>query len=132
MKDKIIDNAITLFSEKGYDGTTLDDIAKSVNIKKRAYITILTRKSIYEQSVKCCFDYLNNIIMMNQNKSNYSIDALYQFLFEFIFDIEERYIRMYVQLSNTPEEFSGNIYGQIQDLNQSLSKEIANSMMNQR
>ena len=32
---------------------------------------------------------------------------------------------MYVQLSNTPEEFSGNIYGQIQDLNQSLSKEIA-------
>ncbi|HCZ3156722.1 TPA: TetR family transcriptional regulator, partial [Staphylococcus aureus] len=23
MKDKIIDNAITLFSEKGYDGTTL-------------------------------------------------------------------------------------------------------------
>ncbi|MBH4885370.1 TetR family transcriptional regulator, partial [Staphylococcus aureus] len=22
MKDKIIDNAITLFSEKGYDGTT--------------------------------------------------------------------------------------------------------------
>ncbi|HDJ1505822.1 TetR family transcriptional regulator, partial [Staphylococcus aureus] len=28
MKDKIIDNAITLFSEKGYDGTTLDDIAK--------------------------------------------------------------------------------------------------------
>ncbi|HDJ3847654.1 TetR family transcriptional regulator, partial [Staphylococcus aureus] len=24
MKDKIIDNAITLFSEKGYDGTTLD------------------------------------------------------------------------------------------------------------
>ncbi|WP_218087372.1 TetR/AcrR family transcriptional regulator, partial [Staphylococcus epidermidis] len=34
MKDKIIDNAITLFSEKGYDGTTLDDISKSVNIKK--------------------------------------------------------------------------------------------------
>ncbi|HBM1943851.1 TPA: helix-turn-helix transcriptional regulator, partial [Escherichia coli] len=34
MKNKIIDNAITLFSEKGYYGTTLDDIAKSVNIKK--------------------------------------------------------------------------------------------------
>ncbi|HDH1562818.1 ica operon transcriptional regulator IcaR, partial [Staphylococcus aureus] len=126
MKDKIIDNAITLFSEKGYDGTTLDDIAKSVNIKKASlYYHFDSKKSIYEQSVKCCFDYLNNIIMMNQNKSNYSIDALYQFLFEFIFDIEERYIRMYVQLSNTPEEFSGNIYGQIQDLNQSLSKEIA-------
>ncbi|HCT8994597.1 TPA: ica operon transcriptional regulator IcaR [Staphylococcus aureus] len=126
MKDKIIDNAITLFSEKGYDGTTLDDIAKSVNIEKASlYYHFDSKKSIYEQSVKCCFDYLNNIIMMNQNKSNYSIDALYQFLFEFIFDIEERYIRMYVQLSNTPEEFSGNIYGQIQDLNQSLSKEIA-------
>ncbi|HCZ2724145.1 TetR family transcriptional regulator, partial [Pseudomonas aeruginosa] len=86
MKDKIIDNAITLFSEKGYDGTTLDDIAKSVNIKKASlYYHFDSKKSIYEQSVKCCFDYLNNIIMMNQNKSNYSIDALYQFLFEFIF-----------------------------------------------
>ena len=30
------------------------------------------------------------------------------------------------------EEFSGNIYGQIQDLNQSLSKEIAKFMMNQK
>ncbi len=78
----------------------------------------MTRKSIYEQSVKCCFDYLNNIIMMNQNKSNYSIDALYQFLFEFISPSKERYIRNAMfNLSNTPEEFSGNIYGQIQDLN---------------
>ncbi|CAC7275261.1 Biofilm operon icaABCD HTH-type negative transcriptional regulator IcaR [Staphylococcus aureus] len=51
MKDKIIDNAITLFSEKGYDGTTLDDIAKSVNIKKRAYITILTRKKVFTNKV---------------------------------------------------------------------------------
>ncbi|BCN95153.1 ica operon HTH-type negative transcriptional regulator [Staphylococcus aureus] len=51
MKDKIIDNAITLFSEKGYDGTTLDDIAKSVNIKKRVYTTILTRKKVFTNKV---------------------------------------------------------------------------------
>ncbi|HCD3518211.1 TPA: ica operon transcriptional regulator IcaR, partial [Staphylococcus aureus] len=48
MKDKIIDNAITLFSEKGYDGTTLDDIAKSVNIKKASlYYHFDSKKSIY-------------------------------------------------------------------------------------
>ncbi|VDZ13399.1 Biofilm operon icaABCD HTH-type negative transcriptional regulator IcaR [Staphylococcus aureus] len=47
MKDKIIDNAITLFSEKGYDGTTLDDIAKSVNIKKASlYYHFDSKKSI--------------------------------------------------------------------------------------
>lgn len=91
MKDKIIDNAITLFSEKGIM-IILDDIAKSVNIKKASlYYHFDSKKSIYEQSVKCCFDYLNNIIMMNQNKSNYSIDALYQFLFEFIFILKKVY-----------------------------------------
>ncbi|MBO1199029.1 TetR family transcriptional regulator [Staphylococcus simiae] len=126
MKDKIIDNAITLFSEKGYDGTTLDDIAKSVNIRKASvYYHFGSKKDIYERSVECCFDYLANTILINQNKSNYSIDALYQFLFEFIFDVEERYIRMYVQLSNTPEEFSEDIYNQIQSLNSKLSDEVS-------
>ncbi|MBW3852258.1 helix-turn-helix transcriptional regulator [Staphylococcus aureus] len=51
MKDKIIDNAITLFSEKGYDGTTLDDIAKSVNIKKASLYYHLTRKKVFTNKV---------------------------------------------------------------------------------
>ncbi|CAM2959042.1 Biofilm operon icaABCD HTH-type negative transcriptional regulator IcaR [Staphylococcus aureus] len=51
MKDKIIDNAITLFSEKGYDGTTLDDIAKSVNIKKASLYYHFDSKKVFTNKV---------------------------------------------------------------------------------
>ncbi len=92
MKDKITDNAI-VYLEKGYDGTTLDDIAKSVNIKKASlYYHFDSKKSIYEQSVKCCFDYLNNIIMMNQNGTIQLMLYINSYLS--LFQHEERYIRM--------------------------------------
>ena len=95
MKNKIIDNAITLFSEKGYYGTTLDDIAKSVNIKKASlYYHYSNKEEIYRKSVENCFNYFKTFILENNSDSNYSIDGLYQFLFEFIFDIDERYIRL--------------------------------------
>lgn len=49
MKDKIIDNVIILFLEKGYDGIIFDDIVKSVNIKKVSlYYYFDLKKSIYE------------------------------------------------------------------------------------
>ena len=32
-KDKILEAALTLFSENGYDGTSVEEIAKSVGIK---------------------------------------------------------------------------------------------------
>ena len=86
MKNKIIDNAITLFSEKGYYGTTLDDIAKSVNIKKASlYYHYDNKEEIYRKSVENCFNYFKTFILESNNDSNYSIDGLYQFLFEFIF-----------------------------------------------
>ena len=80
MKNKIIDNAITLFSEKGYYGTTLDDIAKSVNIKKASlYYHYDNKEEIYRKSVENCFNYFKTFILESNNDSNYSIDGLYQF-----------------------------------------------------
>lgn len=90
LKDKIIDNAITLFSEKGYDGTTLDDISKSVNIKKASlYYHYDNKEEIYRKSVENCFNYFIDFLLRNHD-DNYSIDGLYQFLFKFIFDVDER------------------------------------------
>ena len=63
MKNKIIDNAITLFSEKGYYGTTLDDIAKSVNIKKQVYIIITAIKKRFIVKVENCFNYFKTFIL---------------------------------------------------------------------
>ena len=125
LKDKIIDNAITLFSEKGYYGTTLDDIAKSVNIKKASlYYHYDNKEEIYRKSVENCFNYFKTFILESNNDSNYSIDGLYQFLFEFIFDIDERYIRLYVQLSSAPEELSSEIHNHLFGVNEVLDSEI--------
>lgn len=125
MKNKIIDNAITLFSEKGYYGTTLDDIAKSVNIKKASlYYHYNNKEEIYRRSVENCLNYFKTFILENNNNSNYSIDELYQFLFEFIFDIDERYIRLYVQLSSAPEELSSEIQDYLKEVNDVLDSEI--------
>ena len=38
VKEQIIENAISLFSENGYEGTTLNQIARSVDIKLMIYI----------------------------------------------------------------------------------------------
>ena len=125
LKNKIIDNAITLFSEKGYYGTTLDDIAKSVNIKKASlYYHYDNKEEIYRKSVENCFNYFKTFILESNNDSNYSIDGLYQFLFEFIFDIDERYIRLYVQLSSAPEELSSEIHNHLLGVNEVLDSEI--------
>ena len=124
LKDKIIDNAITLFSEKGYDGTTLDDISRSVNIKKASlYYHYTNKEEIYRKSVENCFNYFLTFILKNRD-DNYSIDGLYQFLFKFIFDVDERYIKLYVQLSNAPEALSSEINDYLKEVNETINSEI--------
>ena len=124
MKNKIIDNAITLFSEKGITVLHLM-ISKSVNIKKASlYYHYDNKEEIYRKSVENCFNYFKTFILESNNDSNYSIDGLYQFLFEFIFDIDERYIRLYVQLSSAPEELSSEIHNHLLGVNEVLDSEI--------
>lgn len=124
LKDKIIDNAITLFSEKGYDGTTLDDISKSVNIKKASlYYHYDNKEEIYRKSVENCFNYFIDFLLRNHD-DNYSIDGLYQFLFKFIFDVDERYIKLYVQLSSAPEALNSEIKHHLQEINTTLHDEL--------
>lgn len=63
LKDKIIDNAITLFSEKGYDGTTLDDISRSVTIITQLMDFISFYLSLYSTSMKGISNYMFNYPM---------------------------------------------------------------------
>ena len=55
---------------------------------------------------------------------NYSIDGLYQFLFKFIFDVDERYIKLYVQLSSAPEALNSEIKHHLQEINTTLHDEL--------
>ena len=49
--EKLIQISIKTFSEKGYHGTSLNDLAIELGIKKPVYITILLVKMIYMKSV---------------------------------------------------------------------------------
>lgn len=125
MKDKIIDNAITLFAKKGYYGTTLGDIANQVNLKKASlYHHFRSKDEIFTESAYECINYLRDFIVNNMRENTYSNSALYQFLFKFIFDVEDRYIRLYVQLAFIPQQFSEEIYNKIQSIHKIVDDEI--------
>lgn len=46
-KKLIKEVALTLFAEKGYDGTALSEIAKAVGIKTPCYMRILHQKRLF-------------------------------------------------------------------------------------
>ncbi|AVQ34672.1 TetR family transcriptional regulator [Staphylococcus kloosii] len=125
MKNKIIDHSITLFAKKGYYGTTLGDIANQVNLKKASlYHHFKSKDQIFTESAHKCINYLHDFIVNNMRQNTYSNSALYQFLFKFIFDVDDRYIRMYVQLAFIPQQFSDEIYNKIKSIHKIIDEEI--------
>ena len=69
------------------------------------------------------FQLLYRFLLRNHD-DNYSIDGLYQFLFKFIFDVDERYIKLYVQLSSAPEALNSEIKHHLQEINTTLHDEL--------
>lgn len=62
-KRKIVENAISLFSENGYEGTTLNQIANSVDIKKASlYYHYASKEEIYRSCVNACINYFTTFI----------------------------------------------------------------------
>lgn len=127
LKNKIIDNAITLFSEHGYEGTTLNEIAQSVNIKKASlYYHFNGKEDIYRSTVENCIEYLSNFITEAHKDRDYSLENLYQFLYDFIFNVDEKYVRLYVQLAFTPRDLGNEFLKPISEIHQVLDNEILN------
>ncbi|MEP9852956.1 TetR family transcriptional regulator [Staphylococcus aureus] len=126
-KDDIIDNAITLFSEHGYEGTTLNEIAKSVNIKKASlYYHFSGKDDIYRSTVEICTKYFIDFIKDAHSEYDYSMESLHQFLYNFIFNVDERFIRLYVQLPYAPRLFNNEFYDNIKSVHEILDNEILN------
>lgn len=106
VKEQIIENAISLFSENGYEGTTLNQIASSVDIKKASlYYHYNNKDEIYRSCIEVCINYFIDFIEEAHKDSNYSVDDLHHFLFNFIFNVDVNYIRLYLQLSFAPQQF---------------------------
>ncbi|PHK48752.1 TetR/AcrR family transcriptional regulator [Staphylococcus edaphicus] len=126
VKEKIVENAISLFSENGYEGTTLNQIANSVDIKKASlYYHYASKEEIYRSCVNACINYFTTFIEETKKNSLYSIEDLQTFLYDFIFNIDEKYIRLYLQLSYAPYQFKDEFLKQIKYVHQSLDSYIA-------
>lgn len=126
IKEQIVENAISLFSENGYEGTTLNQIASSVDIKKASlYYHYANKEEIYRSCVNTCINYFTTFIEDTQKNSLYSIEDLQEFLFNFIFNIDEKYIRLYLQLSYAPYQFKDEFLKQINYVHQILDTYIA-------
>ncbi|WP_436861770.1 TetR family transcriptional regulator [Staphylococcus caeli] len=126
VKEQIIENAISLFSENGYEGTTLNQIASSVDIKKASlYYHYASKEEIYRSCVNTCIKYFINFIEQSHNHSIYNVQTLHRFLFDFIFNIDEKYIRLYLQLSYAPYQFKDEFLEQIKNIHLILDAKIA-------
>ncbi|MDW3925758.1 TetR/AcrR family transcriptional regulator [Staphylococcus saprophyticus] len=78
VKEQIIENAISLFSENGYEGTTLNQIASSVDIKKASlYYHYANKDEIYRSCVNACFNYFSCFIKAAHEDTQYSIENLH-------------------------------------------------------
>ena len=70
-KDRIFDKAIDLFSEKGYDGVSIRDIARAVGVTEGAVYKHYARK---EELLDSIFSYVENRIYPQASEG--SIDAI--------------------------------------------------------
>lgn len=127
VKEQIIENAISLFSENGYEGTTINRIASSMDIKKASlYYHYANKDEIYRSCINSCFNYFSCFIKAAREDTQYSIENLHQFLFDFIFNIDEKYIRLYLQLSYALFQFKDEFLQHIKNIHQILDTNIAN------
>ncbi len=111
MKNEIIKNAIELFAKKGYYGCTLDEIAKSVSIKKASlYYYFPSKANIYEECTVRIFNHFNRMLDLQEDASHTSLENLKQFILDVVFKPNISYLRMYLQFTQAPEEFKEQLY----------------------
>ena len=107
MKEDIIDEAISLFSEKGYFNTSLNEIAKKVDIKKASlYYYFDSKDDIYIECVNFMESHFINIIHQNLSQQKFSYQDYYDILYTILFKTNIKYVKFMVQLMYTPQRLS--------------------------
>lgn len=107
MKEQIIDEAISLFSEKGYFNTSLNEIAKKVDIKKASlYYYFESKDDIYIECVNFVESHFNDIIHQNLTQQQFSYQDYYDTLYFILFKTNIKYVKFMVQLMYTPQRLS--------------------------
>lgn len=123
MKSEIIDNAIELFAQKSYYGCTLDELAKSVDIKKASlYYYFPSKAAIYRECAQRCVGYFERVIEIENKKSSdtLSLGNLKEFILKTVFNTDINYLRLYLQFTQAPDEFKEELYDGVASLHKDL------------
>jgi len=123
LKSEIIDNAIELFAQKSYYGCTLDELAKSVDIKKASlYYYFPSKAAIYRECAQRCVGYFERVIEIENKKSSdtLSLGNLKEFILKTVFDTDINYLRLYLQFTQAPDEFKEELYDGVASLHKDL------------
>lgn len=80
-KANILKSAMKLFSIKGFDATTVDDIAATCSVNKAmVYYYYKNKSGLYEQVMVTLMEDIYNDIFLEYKKSSSSMDALKAFI----------------------------------------------------
>lgn len=110
MKDKIIDEAIFLFSENGYYNTSLNEISSKVNIKKASlYYHYKNKDDIYIECINFIEGHFTKHVFDCYSKKQFSYEDYYNLLHFILFEIDIKYVKFMAQLMYAPENLSQTV-----------------------
>lgn len=131
-KDSVLKAAIRLFAEKGYDATTMAEIAKEANVGFGSVSIYFGNK---EELFMACIeqpmeDFINHLLQFDTQPASYreEIQTFIQKHFE-LFSTQKVYLRLIVQLIGQYERFSEAfkiVNGQTEKLNAKVAQLIVN------
>lgn len=102
---KLIQLSMKFFSEKGYYGTSLNDIANELGIKKASlYNYIKSKDELYKLCIEKCMVDIKYIIAEIDTQSENIYDELSSFVQTYITK-SEYLVKFYIQLSFAPSNF---------------------------
>jgi len=91
-RERILDDAASLFAREGYDGTSLGDLAESVGVTKAAiYHYFPNKKEIYEGIIVKTLDGLLRDVTAATLKASDPADALLKFMIAHADNFERHY-----------------------------------------
>lgn len=107
-KEKVLQSAINLFSEKGYDATTMGEIAKSANVSFGSVSTYYGNK---EELFKECISkpaetLLEEMLMFNTEPNSFKDEITLMIKNHItLFSSQKNYLRLLVQVNGQYERF---------------------------